>query len=148
MACCTGEKIPWEEINAPELKTLRNNLVNYVGGNVGLGAKPYTGEIAAPVNDSVIDALNLVRGMTRGGVYSPQSGIPYSGGQQGSPMPWVPYPGGSGGGGGDDGSNSWQNNDDIIGKDELQDPSKTSRVRKDQLTNPNAWFDRYDQTTW
>ena len=144
MACCTGEKIPWEEINAPELKTLRNNLVNYIGGNVGLGAKPYTGEIAAPVNDSVIDALNLVRGMTRGGVYSPQSGIPYSGGQQGAPMPWVPYPD-KGNDGGDD---AWKDDPDIIGKDELKDPSKTSKVKKDQLVNPNAWFDQYDTTTW
>ena len=86
MACCTGEKIPWEEINAPELKTLRNNLVNYVGGNVGKGATPYPGNVAAPVNPASNAALNMVLGMMGHGGYSPPAGFTYQGGQQGSPI--------------------------------------------------------------
>ena len=85
MACCKGEKIPYEEVFPEELKTLRNNLVNYVGGNVGLGATPYGGEIAAPVNPASNAALNMVMGMMGYGGYNQQPGLPYTGGQQGSP---------------------------------------------------------------
>ena len=144
MACCKGEKIPYEELFPEELKTLRNNLVDYVGGNVGLGATPYGGNIAAPVNPASNAALNMVMGMMGHGGYSPFPGVPYTGGQQGAPMPWVPYPD-KGNDGGDD---AWKDDSDIIGKDELKDPSKTSKVKKDQLVNPNAWFDQYDTTTW
>ena len=85
MACCQGEKIPYEELFPEELKSLRKNLTGYVGGNVGLGATPYGGEIAAPVNPASNAALNMVMGMMGYGGYNQQPGLPYTGGQQGSP---------------------------------------------------------------
>ena len=87
MACCPGEKIPYEELFPEELKTLRKNLVDYTSGNLGMGAVPYGGEIAAPVNPASNAALNMVMGMMGyGSGYNPQPGLPYTGGQQGSPF--------------------------------------------------------------
>ena len=103
MACCTGDKIPYEELFPEELKSLRKNLTGYVGGNVGQGATPYGGEIAAGVNPASNAALNMVMGMMGHGGYSPPQGFTYTGGQQGSPVnpgtpppviPGVPPPGG------------------------------------------------------
>ena len=93
MACCTGEKIPWEEINDPKLKSMRDSLVDYYGGKLGLGAAPYGGEIAASVNPASNAALNMVMGMMGHGGYSPPEGFTYQGGQQGSPAPVPPPPG-------------------------------------------------------
>ena len=92
MGCCAGQKIPMEELFPEELKTLRNNLTNYIGGNTGKGATPYSGNVAAPVNPASNSALNMIMGMMGHGGYAPAQGVPYTGGQQGSPMPWVPYP--------------------------------------------------------
>ena len=101
MACCKGEKIPYEELFPEELKNLRKQLTGYVGDNLGQGATPYTGEIAAPVNPASNAALNMVMGMMGHGGYSPPAGFTYQGGQQGSPIgpatnpppPGVPPPG-------------------------------------------------------
>ena len=102
MACCKGEKIPYEELFPEELKSLRKQLTGYVGGNLGQGATPYGGEIAAPVNPASNAALNMVMGMMGHGGYSPPAGFTYQGGQQGSPVgeykeppppPGVPPPG-------------------------------------------------------
>ena len=85
MACCTGDKIPYEELFPEELKGLRKNLTGYIGGNVGKGATPYGGPMAAPVNPASTAALNMIMGMMGHGGYSPFPGIPYTGGQQGTP---------------------------------------------------------------
>ena len=91
MACCKGEKIPYEELFPEELKSLRKQLTGYVGGNLGQGATPYGGEIAAPVNPASNAALNMVMGMMGHGGYSPPAGFTYQGGQQDSPVPYDPY---------------------------------------------------------
>jgi len=119
MACCTGDKIPYEELFPEELKGLRKNLTSYIGGNVGKGAKAYTGPMAAPVNDASTYALNMVLGMMNQGGFRPQPGIPYTGGQQGTPYnPYTPVP---------------------PGIPERPNPRDPRERRK---------YDPYDQSTW
>ena len=124
MACCKGEKIPYEELFPEELKTLRNNLVDYVGGNVGLGATPYGGNIAAPVNPASNAVLNMVMGMMGHGGYSPFPGVPYTGGQQGSPY---------------------------IAPPPDEPPPPPPPEIPDRIPGPDRRqrrYDRYDRTTW
>jgi len=85
MACCQGQKIPMEELFPEELKGLRKQLTGYMGGNIGQGATPYGGDIAAPVNPASNAALNMIMGMMGHGGYKPGPGVQYTGGVQGSP---------------------------------------------------------------
>jgi len=127
MACCgEGNPIPYEELFPDELKALRKNLVNYTGKNVGLGATPYPGNVAAPVNPASNAALNMVMGMMGHGGYTAPQGVPSPFGQQGTPIIW------------DEDRDEPPPDDPPPGGADLP-PGADGRKRR---------YDRYDRSTW